>query len=148
MLIQLKGDTEQDTTTGKNLANITVFPNSNVLTVANDVMTLANNLNKVGFYGTGKTLAQLCPSLEVGGSYVLSYISTSSSTSANRIYLSGKNIAWYNNETKTIDQDMLNSNVAIYGGYNETAVISEFMIRLSSITDTSYEPYTRWNTIS
>ena len=134
----------QETTTGKNLANIhnidDISASSYKLNIVGDTIVLKDNANVIGFTQTNKTLAELCPSLQVGDSVTLSFKNTSSSGSKDRIYLYGVNSAWYlSSPTKTITQDMLDSYVVLYGGHDETAVISEFMI---SKIGGAYEPYT------
>lgn len=134
---------EQETTTGKNLANIYVISSLTVeafkRVVADDKIVISNNTNTSGFMTTEKKLNQICPNLQVGDNATLTYTTTWSS---NYIYLDGYNQVWINDSTKTITQEMLDSVVIMYGGYNQTTTISNFMIRLSSITDATYEPYT------
>lgn len=64
----------------------------------------------------------------------------------NFIYLSEVSLVWGMNASKTITQEMLDSNVALYANrYNngETGqcILTDFSIMLSSETDTSWEPY-------
>ena len=129
--------------TGKNLANINVIDSLDVPAfkriVANDTITIWDNTNTSGFMTTERKLSQICPSLKVGDTVTLTYTTTWNS---NYIYLVGWNNVWINGNTKTITQEMLDSTVIMYGGYNATTVISNFMFRYSSITDTTYEPYT------
>jgi hypothetical protein len=124
---------------GKNLANIYVIPNQTknlTLTIANDTITISNNQNSVGYTNTNTKLSDLCPNLQVGDTAYLFYDTTSTSSSKNIIYIG---TSWSNNSSKEITQAMLDSNVVIYGGYNETAVISHFMI--TKVNDNTYEPY-------
>ena len=76
--------------------------------------------------------------MKVGDSVVLTYKTTSSSLASDRIYLNGLNTAWYNGSRKTITQEILNSTVILYGGYDEIATISEFLI---SKENGEYTPY-------
>ena len=125
---------------GKNLANIKNIPNNSVITVLNDKITLANNSSGIGYIGTSITLKQLCPNLKINDEVILTFDNTSSSSFNDVIYLDGINEKWNKNTSKTITQAILDSKIILYGGYNETAIISNFMIRLTSTNDT-YEPY-------
>ena len=146
-IFDVEGNSEQETTTGKNLANIHVITNlSNQFLsrqIVGDTIVLSNNTNSSGYLPTEKNLSEICPNLKVDDIVKLSFKTTSTTAQpTNAIYLNGINQLWRINEVKTITQEMLDSKVILYGGYNETAVISEFMIRLSSITDDTYEKYT------
>ena len=110
------------------------------MVIANDTITISNNTNNVGYATTTKKLSEICSNIQVGDTVTLSYVTTSSLPNKNNIYLAGANVLWGNGTSKIITQDMLNSEVAFYGGYNETAVISEFMIEIDS-TATSYEQF-------
>lgn len=127
--------------TGKNLANINVINSLDVPAfkrkVENDTITIWDNTNASGYMTTEKQLSQLCPSLKVGDIVTLTYTTTWSS---NYIYLDRVyNQIWTNGSTKTITQEMLDSTVIMYGGYNATTVISNFMFRYST-ADSTYEP--------
>lgn len=145
--IGLKGNTSQESTTGKNLANIKNIPNQTgqpTLTVANDTISISNSPSSIGYTSTNIKLSDLCPNLQVGDTAYLFYNTTSSSSQKTIIYLSGVNVSWaYNGGPKTITQEMLDSTVILYGGKDETAIISNFMITKTS--DSDYEPYTGGN---
>lgn len=146
-IFDVEGNSTQETTEGKNLANIHVIINvSNQFLsrqIVGDTIVLSNNTNTTGYLTTEKKLSKICPNLKVNDIVKLSFKTTSTTAKpTNAIYLAGINQLWYINGVKTITQEMLDSTVILYGGYNETAVISEFMIRLSSITDDTYEKYT------
>lgn len=136
----IDGNSEQKSYSGKNLANIKNIPNNSVITVLNDKITLANNSNGIGYIGTSIRLKQLCPNLKIDDKVILTFDNTSSSLFNDVIYLDGINEKWNKNTSKTITQTILDSKIILYGGYNETAIISNFMIRLTSTNDT-YEPY-------
>ena len=138
--LSVDGVCEQKTTTGKNLANIKAIPNQTgqpTITVANNMITISNNQNIAGYTNTHIKLKELCPSLQVGDVAYLFYNTTSVSQSKNIIYIGE---SWSYNSNKTMTQAMLDSNVVLYGGYNETAVISNFMITKEN--NKTYEPYT------
>lgn len=125
---------------GKNLADITAIPDvtssARTVTVANDTITISGNTNAAGYVDTGIKLKVLCPTLRVGDVCYLFFNTTSSAGNRNYIYLGSY---WAKDQSKTITQAMLDANVVVYGGYNETAVISNFMITKSS--DSTYASY-------
>ena len=146
MDIELNPSTlEQATTTGKNLADISILPSytaeSLKFIVENNTITIKDNTNSSGYATSNRTLQQLCPTLQVGDTVTLNFNNTSSVFNKNDIYLAGYNNIWRTTNDKTITQEMLDSTVIFYGGYNETAVISNFMIRKNTTTNT-YEQYT------
>lgn len=102
----------------KNLANIKIIKNTNIITVNEDgSLTLANNSNTAGYASTGKKLNELCKGLKVGDTAYLKLITTST----NNIYLQGKaNQYWLGNNSNKITKDMLEDTVIVYGGYNKT----------------------------
>ena len=87
-----------------------------------------------------RTLRDYAPNLKVGQSYKLS----ADSTGENKyIYLTKCKESWMFRNTKTITEDMLNSDVLWYAsGMETTATISNIQIELSapSIPATEYEP--------
>lgn len=156
MKIDLKGNTSQEGTPtpetpqdihvvsgdnsidvcGKNLANINNISNSSVITIENDTIKLSNNSSTSGYVSLGIKLQDLCPTLKEGDVVYLFFDNTSSSTLKDRINVNGD---WFTNASKTITQAMLNAYVIMFGGYNETAIISNFMI--TKVNDSSYQPY-------
>lgn len=121
---------------GKNLANINNISNSSVITIENDTIKLSNNSSTSGYISSGIKLQDLCPTLKEGDVVYLFFDNTSSSTLKDRINVNGD---WFTNASKTITQAMLNAYIIMFGGYNETAVISNFMI--TKVNDSSYQPY-------
>lgn len=142
---ELLGNTTQQTYSGKNKANIYAIPNQTganlKITVANETITIADNANIIGYTNTTKKLSEVCPTLQVGDTVYLFFDTTSSSTQKNNIYIqgTGANIYWEKGTSKTITQAMLDSIVILYGGHDETAVISNFMI--TATNDSTYEKY-------
>lgn len=126
---------------GKNLANIYAIPDVTgsvrTVIVANDTITISGNTNTAGYVDTGIKLKALCPELRVGDVCYLFFDTTSSAPNKDYVYTSG--VYWAKGQSKTITQAMLDANVVVYGGHDETAVISNFMITKSS--DSSYAPY-------
>ena len=134
-----KGNASQKTTSGKNLSNIYAIDDISgwvTLTVANDKITISNNQNTAGYTNCGKKLSEVCPTLQVGDIVYVFFDTTSSSANRNGVYIGEW---WGKGNSKTITQDMLDANLVFYGGYNETAVISNFMI--TKTNDSTYEQY-------
>lgn len=131
---------------GKNFANVNNIPNNKIIRVLNNKIILSNNSSLIGYISTSITLKQLCPDLKVGDNVTLSFENTSLSDFKNSIYLFGAKIKWDKGTAQVINQEMLDSNIIVYGGYEETAIISKFLIRLSQNTDV-YEPYHEPKTI-
>lgn len=141
MPMKLGANTEQASTTGKNLANVNNLSNISIssykLTVVDNTIIIQDNTYANGATNSGKKLSALCPNLQVDDVVYLFFKTTSSVENKNIIYIG---TTWTNGTSKTITQAMLDANVIFYGGYNETAVISEFMI--TKVNDDTYEPYT------
>ena len=91
---------------------------------------------------TSKTLLELCPNIEVGKTYTLSYRTTGTASVANRIYLAGSNEFWFNGRSRTIKDTDLTGVIAVYGNNARGTIvtITEFQIELGS-TATPYQPY-------
>lgn len=131
-----KGDTTQQTYTGKNLFN-SYAENSSIITVEQDgTMILTGNNSANGYCQMGKTLAELAPSLQSGDTV---YLYISSDWSGTKAVYTAHGGYWTNGTTKTITEDMLGDMVAIYGGYQTTTTIR---LMITRALDTSYEPYT------
>ena len=142
---ELLGNTAQQTYTGKNKANIYAIPNqtgaSLKINVADGKITISDNANIASYTNTTIKLSVLCPTLQVGDTVYLFFDTTSSSAQKDNIYIqgTGANIYWGKGTSKTITQAMLDSIVVLYGGHDETAVISNFMI--TATNDSTYEKY-------
>ena len=126
---------------GKNYFNINgiddISSASYKINIVNDTIVITDNTISSGYTNAGKKLKDLCPSLKVNDVVYLFFNTTSSVANKNYIYL---NAIWSNGSSKTITQEMLDSDLQLYGGYNETAVISNFMI--TKTNDNNYQPYT------
>ena len=118
---------------GKNKFDIDKLVNTADITVSNGVITVNGNARN-----SGKKLSELAD-LNVGETYILSFVTTSE----NFIYLYGTdaNVSWRSGNQMTMTQDLLDAIVFFYGGANTTGQISNLMIRLSSISDATYSPY-------
>ena len=133
------GNCEQDSTTGKNKFNINALTdNMQNVTFGNDKLILTGSND---YHGTnvGTNLKDIT-NLEVGQSYILSFNTTYTGTNANKIFIRGSQTYWQKGDTLTITQEMLDDRIAFYGTNNSE--ISNIMIRLASVSDTSYEKYT------
>ena len=142
---QINGNTEQKTLSGKNKADIYTIPEvsgaSLKIIIANDTITIKDNANVAGYTNTTKKLSELCPTLAVGDVVYLFFDTTSSATQKDNIYIQGTstNLYWERGTSKTITQAMLDSIVILYGGHDETAVISSFMV--TATNNSTYETY-------
>lgn len=146
--IMLEGESQQVTRSGKNHFDSSQIPSSTNIVVSDNgktiTMPIATSGN--GATPTTKKLSQLCPKLKVGDIATLRFSRNLGNTYNNFIYLSGISPEWGMNASKTITQEMLDSNVVLYANrYNngETGqcILTDFSIMLSSETDTSWEQY-------
>lgn len=143
--LKLYGKSTQESTSGKNLFDISKvttkqYPNgTGIINNGDGTLTVTNSAGNSGVMSEQK-LSDVCPSLQIGETYVLS--ASSSATSNKNIYLSGVNIPWNFGSSKAIKQEMLDSYVTFYadsGGNTDT--VSNLQIEKGS-TATAYEPYT------
>ena len=119
-----------------NLFNANAISNSNIVVSDNGktiTMPLVTSGN--GLTTTGKTLKELAPKLKVGDTVYLNFNSTSGYNKF--IYISLANVVWYSNSSKVITEDMLNSQLYLYGnraqsGESEQVIITNFMMSLNS----------------
>lgn len=135
--LSLKGDTQQDTTTGKNLLHTTLTSQTknNVNVVVNDDGTIILNgtSNAVTWLTLGSVTLQ-------AGTYIMSQGNTDGTT---RMYSDMS--SYTSNGTKTFTiEETTTQNVYINIPANTTLnnLVFNPMIRLASITDATYEPYT------
>lgn len=143
--LKMYGKSTQVSTTGKNLfdiSKVTTKENPNGTGIVNNgdgTLTVTNSAGNSGVVSDQK-LSDVCPSLQIGETYILS--GSSSATSNKNIYLSGVNIPWNFGSSKAIKQEMLDSYVTFYadsGGNTDT--VSNLQIEKGT-TATAYEPYT------
>ena len=143
MKIELKGNTSQESTTGKNLFDISKVLTNGTALVNNGngtitVTTASNNSQVVA--SEPRKLKDYCPNLQVGDSVYL----TANSTGTNKyIYLATTAQVWTFGTQRTITQNDLDSTVGWYAsGVSTTATINNLMI---STSGGDYEPYTGGN---
>lgn len=136
--LKLFGKTTQVSTTGKNLFDVSQIATSSQLTIDDNVITVTTPSSSSAVT-SGKKLSELAPNLEAGTSYILTFDTTGSDKF---IYLDGAGFSWNPGATRTITQEALDSTVLFYAsGVSTSAKITNVMIRLASVTDTTYEPY-------
>ena len=126
---------------GDNVNEFDVSKITNTPKITNNgdnTLTIANNANIVGAADTEKTLKQLCPNLKVGDVVTLNFKTTTQNADyKNSIYIGRP---WSFGDTITLTETDLNTSVVLYGGYQETSVISEIKIEKGE-QSTSYSPY-------
>ena len=114
--------------------------NFDAITVPNGTVDYVNKTITVRTFanGTEQTLKQLCPDLEVGRTYALSFKTTGNS---NFIHLFGTSTNWMNGTTHIVTQADLDNTIVVYGNYEVDAdvVISEIQIELDKVSP--YTPY-------
>jgi len=132
---ELKGNTHQDSYTGKNLFNYNIIDVSTI-TIDNDGTILISGTEpSSGYTLTNKTLSQLCPSLQVGDTV---YFYIESDFTERQYMYSSDGSFWRNGNSKTITQAMLNANIILYGGYQTT---SHLKIMITNQLETSFEKF-------
>lgn len=131
-------------TRSKNLFDISKIPNDTNITIENGIMNIS---------GTNDSLCEIflkdiCPNLKAGDTVVLSFTTKNTdgvlTGSTTYIYLSEVKTVWYNKQSFTVTQKMLDSRLAFYTGaypqkYTE-AQLYDFQIELGT-TATAYTPY-------
>lgn len=140
----LTGAYHQDTTTGKNLwdiSKVTSKKNSNGASITNNgdgslSVVIADTSD--GVTGDEK-ISDICPQLQIGQTATLSLVSTGS---IKYIYLFEKKEIWISGNSKTIDQKILDSRIVYYAsGLGTSATISDIQVEIGAEA-TEYEPYT------
>ena len=130
-----KGNTYQETTTGINYFNALEIPNNTNIVVEDDgktiKMPIATSGN--GITSTSKILSDLCPTLKVGDEVYLYFNRNLGNTYNDFIYLGSIQVLWYIGAKKTITQEMLDSNVSLYGnratsGETTQCILTDFRI--------------------
>lgn len=119
---------------GKNKFNVDALVDTTDITVSNGSITVTGNSKN-----STKKLSDVAD-LVVGETYTLT---ASTTGNENLIYLygTGANISWTFGASKTVTQEMLDALVFFYGGAGVTSTITDMMIRLSSVTDATFAPY-------
>lgn len=118
---------------GKNKFNVNNVVNVSNISVSDGKITVDGNARN-----STKKLSELADVI-VGETYIIT--ATVTGGNENIIYLYGANVSWAFGTQKTITQEIADSLVLFYGGAGTTSVISDFMIRLSSVADATFAPY-------
>lgn len=136
--LRVFGKTIQASTTGKNLFDVSQIVGHTSLINIDGVVTVITPATSTAV-STGKKISELAPLLEIGETYILTFDTTGTN---DYIYLEGDNHLWTSGYSKTITQEILDSTVMLYAsGVSTVAKLSNIMIRLTSNTDGTYEPY-------
>lgn len=109
-------------------------------------MPIANS--GVGDTNTTYKLKELCPDMEVGGTYYLRFTRNYNDNN-DYIYLSGNKSFWFNSTKRTITQTDLDSIVSIYSnrynsGFTEQIIMTDFVIvegSTSKSLPSEWKPY-------
>lgn len=138
-----KGNTQQDSTTGKNTFNNTLTNGSH-----NGLTYEVNADKSVKITGTATALTYInMGSWNLSGNYIFSGI-TGGSSSTYSLYLSGSlsNLETITTEEKPITNDGTSYNVVlkVASGKSVNEIVYP-MIRPSNVSDDTYEPYTGGN---
>lgn len=142
--LKAKGDTWQRQYEGHQLFDISQVQSGNmaggILTNNGDGSLTVQTQNSMSVNGlNSNTLSRLAPKLQVGETYVLNANTTA--TVRTCIYLFGVKQTWYFGTTKTITQEMLDSQVFWYAdSENATATIKDIVICKGTEVK-PYEPY-------
>lgn len=137
--LNVYGKSTQVTTTGKNLFDVSKIANNSRVTNNNGLITVSTP-EASSAVDSMTNLGVIAPGLEVGKSYTLTFETTGTDK---YIYLEEAKFMWSNGGTNTVTQEMLDADVLFYAsGVSTTATLTNFMLRDSSITDATYEPYT------
>lgn len=136
--ISLKGNTSQNTTTGKNLyyhINRGTITNNGITAKWNDDGTITLNGTSTSAVDLGASTPNTKFELEAG-----SYIISDSQNSNDYYFQLGTQ---YHNQSFTITETLqLTQSIIIKSGKTLNNVVLKPMLRLSTISDDTYEPYT------
>ena len=116
----------------KNTFNSKKIPNGSIITVNDDQsITLKNNTNASGYVNTGIKLKDICKGLKSGNTTFLKIITTFENK---YIYLAGINQMWNDETSKVLTEEILESTVVLYGGYQKTDTI-QIQISLNKLEE-------------
>lgn len=131
--IKVKGETSQETRSGKNYFNANKIANSQIIVSDNGktiTMPIATSGN--GYTSTNRKLSELCPNLKVGDTVYL--LGDTTSQINKYIYLEGNSkTTWVLGKPRTLTENDLNAAFIIYGnnfnkGETERVTISNLRI--------------------
>jgi len=142
--MKIFGKTEQFTTTGKNLFDVSKLVEKNSqtagsLTINDDGSITVTSGTSTNSVNSGATLAEVCPSLVAGKTYTLS---AETDSTKGYIYLRGTKNSWYFGKSKVIDEADLAETFLLYpSDYSTTVIISKIQV-VAGESELPYEPYT------
>lgn len=120
-----------------NLFNADVFSLVELKIILYDKNSQTITLNDAYANNTKKKLKDFAPHLEVGKTYVLSFVTTANNK---YLWLTTARSAWTIGRTRTITEDDLSSSVVFYGEVGKTHTLSKFQIVEGAETK-PYVPY-------
>lgn len=120
-----------------NLFNADVFSLVELKSLLYDKNSQTITLNDAYANNTGKKLKEFAPHLEVGKTYVLSFVTTANNK---YLWLTTARSAWTIGRTRTITEDDLSSSVVFYGEVGKAHTLSKFQIVEGAETK-PYVPY-------
>ena len=144
---KIEGKSTQETRSGTNKFNASLIPASTGIVVNEDgsqiVMPTITAGNGATY--TGVKLSVYAPELKVGDTAHMYFERIPNVNINMMIYLNGANILWYRDTTKVITQEMLNSEVVLYGnrymdGETEQVTLVNFRIVLGD-SNVEWEQY-------
>lgn len=142
--IKIYGNTYQEKRQSTNYFNAMNFNNSTiVVTEQGKIITMPIATSGNGITGTGRTLKELAPNLNVGDTVYL-YFDRSGQAYNRYIYLHGSSFLWIVGNARTITQEDLDGNVSLYANrYNsgETQQITISNFRIIKNPNTPWEPF-------
>ena len=135
----MQGKTEQASTTGKNLFDITKLK-SNMISAENiDIEESTITLPAGGAIYFNK-LKDVCTDLKVGDEVYLFAKSTGTKAFAGFYHETASTPSWNFNTKQIVTDEMLNGALLLYSDSDKSVVLSGIMI--TKLNDKTYEPYT------
>ena len=135
----MRGKTEQASTTGKNLFDITKLK-SNMISAENiDIEESTITLPAGGAIYFNK-LKDVCTDLKVGDEVYLFAKSTGTKAFAGFYHETASTPSWNFNTKQIVTDEMLNGALLLYSDSDKSVVLSGIMI--TKLNDKTYEPYT------
>ena len=135
----MQGKTEQESTTGKNLFDITKLK-SNMISAENINIEESTITLPVGGAVYFNKLKDVCTDLKVGDEVYLFAKSTGTKAFAGFYHETISIPSWNFNTKQIVTDEMLNSALLLYSDSDKSVVLSSIMI--TKLNDKTYEPYT------
>lgn len=135
----MRGKTEQASTTGKNLFDITKLK-SNMISAENINIEESTITLPVGGAVYFNKLKDVCTDLKVGDEVYLFAKSTGTKAFAGFYHETASTPSWNFNTKQIVTDEMLNGALLLYSDSDKSVVLSGIMI--TKLNDKTYEPYT------